>query len=96
MPKAKRKAEPAWLAQLEIGDRLLAHLISAQSRYETAILRRFGARWSAKQVRGALRELQDRRLISLAEFDRVRWSISTSGRNRLRDVRARAERLAAA
>lgn len=92
---AKPKS-PAWLAELEMGDRLLAHLISAQSRYETAIISRFGARWSAKQVRSALRELQDKRLIHLDEFDRVRWSISTAGRNRLRAARERAERKAAA
>jgi hypothetical protein len=87
----KRKP-PAWLSELEIGDRLLAHLISAQSRYESAILSRFGARWSAKQIRAALRELQDKKLIDLAEFDRVRWSISPSGRNHLRRVRVAAER----
>lgn len=92
---AKRN-EPAWLAKLEIKDRLLAHLVSAQSRYESAILSRFGHRWSAKHIRAALREMQHDRLIDLAEFDRVRWSISTSGRNRLRDARARAERVAAA
>ncbi len=91
---AKRK-EPAWLTELEIHDRILVLLASAQSRYHTSLVSRLRHRWTEQQVDRAIRELQHRQSIDLDSLGRVRWRVTVQGMNEARRARERAQRKAA-
>lgn len=93
---AKRKSEAAWLGNLSLRGRLLVHLASAQSRYESAMLSRFRYWWTEKAIRTELRALQNEKLIDLDHLDRVRWRLTVSGMNAARAEREAAKSRAAA
>jgi len=92
MPKAKRKAKPAWLEELDIHGRILALLVSAQSRYHTVIVSRLRNRWTEQQVERAIQELLHKQSIEHDSFGRVRWRVTLQGRNEARRAREAAER----
>lgn len=95
-PRAKARKPPAWMAELELKAQLCWWLMAAQSRYESAAIARFRAKFSTTQIRRAIRELSEEKRVTLLEVDRVKWAITVSGRNFARQVRERAERAAAA
>lgn len=90
------KKPAAWLSELSLRERMLVHLQSAQSRFESAMVARFRGDWSEKEIRAALRELQHEQLIDLDALDRVRWRLNVAGMNAARRVRERALRAVAA
>jgi hypothetical protein len=92
----KPKADKAWLGNLDLRGRLLVHLASAQSRFESAMVARFRYWWAEKDIRLELRALQHEQLIDLMALDRVRWALTASGRNAARRARERAQRAVAA
>lgn len=93
MAKPKEKA---WLSNLDLRGRLLVHLASAQSRFESAIVARFRYWWPEKAIRLELRALQYEQLIDLMALDRVRWALTAAGRSAAREARERAQKAKAA
>lgn len=86
----------AWIERLGLRDRLLIHLGSAQSRWESAIVSRFRAKWPERHIRMMLRALQKEQLIELDDGDRVRWRLTAAGRSAAKVVRDAGKRRAAA
>ncbi len=93
---SRRKTEPTWLENMPLLPRLLVHLASAQSRFESAIVSRFRVRFAERDIRRALRELANDKLIDLDALDRVRWKLTIAGLNAAARARAVAKRKAAA
>lgn len=91
---AKQKL-PDWFSELDLEMSLLCWLCRKQQRFESAALSQFGDRWTAVQIRGALRQLQADKAIMLMGFDRVTWAIEMRGRNRAARARDRAKALLA-
>jgi hypothetical protein len=87
---AKQKL-PAWFSELDLEATLLCWLCRCQQRHESAAIGKFGDKWSAVEIRSALRELQSQKAIMLMGFDRVTWAIEMRGRNRAARARDRAK-----
>jgi hypothetical protein len=90
------KQLPSWLGNLDLRGRLLVHLGSAQSRFESAMVARFRSWWPQKAIRLELRAMQHEQLIDLMALDRVRWALTAGGRSAAQRARVAAKQRTAA
>ncbi len=94
--RALAQSTKPWLELLNVEQRILVLLASAQSRYHTALVARLRYRWTEDEIERAVRELQLKQSIELDSMGRVRWRVTLQGRNEARRAREAAEQKAAA
>jgi hypothetical protein len=88
--------DKAWLGNLDLRGRLLVFIGSCQSRYESSCVSHLRYWWPEKAIRLELRALQYEQLVDLMALDRVRWALTSAGRNAARRAREQAQKAAAA
>lgn len=89
-------SKSAWLANLNLRDRLLVWLGSCQARYESAAINHLRRWWPERAIRLELRDLQRSGSIELDALDRVRWRLTAQGRSEAKRARERAQKSQAA